>query len=221
MHLVDLYYVMDVVAFASCLFTYRKLDKNFKILLPLLSFLLVYDFVNIFGWMNIYHSNAWCNNIEDILLFAVFTRFIQGFDDRAKKRKQVYIGAGIIIVLSVLDILFLQGGIWKRATAATVLQNLYLIWMICNYYYRLLNTDTDENIELITHPPFLALTGIFFYYLTTTFFYSCFSYMVYRNNYHFAIIAGTLLNLTTFALHFLLSFAFICSFRKNRLSSSL
>jgi len=216
----DFYYVMDVVAFVCCLFTYRSLDKNFKSLLVLLSFLVVYDFVNIFGWINIYHSNAWCNNIEDILLFAFYTRFIQGFDERPEKRKQVYIGAGVVILLSIVDILFLQG-IWKRATAATVLQNLFLIWMSCNYYYRLLNNDSDEYIELITHPPFLALTGIFFNYLTTTFFYSLFSYMVYRNNYHFYLIAATLLNLTTFALNFLFSFAFICFFRKNRSSSLL
>lgn len=215
----NFYYVMDVVAFVCCLFTYRSLDENFKGLLPLLSFLVVYDFVNIFNWLNLHHSNAWCNNIEDILLFAFFVRFIQAFDRRTGKRKMVYIGAGIVIFLSVIDILFMQG-IWKRATAATVMQNLFLIWMICNYYYRLLNNDSDEYIELITHPPFLALTGIFFYYLTTTFYYSCFSYMVYRNNYHFYLIAATLLNLTTFALNFLFSFAFICFFRKNRSSLS-
>ncbi|WP_121808536.1 hypothetical protein [Mucilaginibacter kameinonensis] len=215
----NFYYVMDVVAFVCCLFTYKGLDKNFKRLLPLLSFLLVYDFVNIFGWLNIYHSNAWCNNIEDILLFAFFTWFIQGFDERIERRKKVYIGAGVVILLSILDILFVQGGIWKRATAATLIQDLFLIWMICDYYYRLLNNDSDEYIELITHPPFLALTGIFFYYLSTTFFYSCFSYMAYRNNYHFYLITATLLNLTTFALNFLFSIAFICSFKKNRLSS--
>ncbi|MET3501102.1 hypothetical protein ABIC45_002714 [Mucilaginibacter rubeus] len=212
------YFVTDVVAFFCCLFTYRLLDKNFRTLLPLLSFILVYDFVNLFNWLNLHHSNAWCNNIEDILLFAFFTRFIQAFDERPKRRKKVFIAAGIVILLSIADILFIQG-VFKRATAATVIQDLFLIWMICNYYYRLLNNDTDEYIELITHPPFLALTGIFFYYLSTTFFYSCFSYMVYRNNYHFYLIAATLLNLTTFALNFLFSIAFICSFRKNRLSS--
>ncbi|HEX8020835.1 hypothetical protein [Mucilaginibacter sp.] len=212
------YFVMDVVAFVCCLFTYRSLDKNFKTLLLLLSFILVYDFVNLFNWLNLHKSNAWCNNIEDILLFAFFTRFIQAFDERPEKRKGVFIAAGFVILISIADILFIQG-VFKRATLATVIQDLFLIWMICNYYYRLLNNDSDEYIELITHPPFLALTGIFFYYLSTTFFYSCFSYMVYRNNYHFYLIAATLLNLTTFALNFLFSIAFICSFRKNRLSS--
>lgn len=212
------YFVMDVVAFACCLFTYRSLDRNFKTLLPLLSFILVYDFVNIFNWLNLHQSNAWCNNIEDIILFAFFTKFIQAFDERQEKRKRIYIAAGVVILISIVDILLVQG-VFKRATIATVIQDLFLIWMICNYYYRLLNNDSDEYIELITHPPFLALTGIFFYYLSTTFFYACFSYMVYRNNYHFYLIAATLLNLTTFALNFLFSLAFICFFRKNRLSS--
>ncbi|SEN15946.1 hypothetical protein SAMN05192574_102627 [Mucilaginibacter gossypiicola] len=212
------YFVMDVVAFVCCLFTYRSLDRNFKALLPVLSFILVYDFVNIFNWLNLHQSNAWCNNIEDIILFAFFTKFIQSFDERLKRRKRIYIAAGVVILLSIADILLIQG-VFKRATIATVIQDLFLIWMICNYYYRLLNNDSDEYIELITHPPFLALTGIFFYYLSTTFFYACFSYMVYRNNYHFYLIAATLLNLTTFALNFLFSLAFICFFRKNRLSS--
>jgi hypothetical protein len=187
--------------------------------MPLLSFLLVYDFVNIFDWLNLHKSNAWCNNFEDILLFVFFTRFILLFNKRPGLKKRVWYLAIVVILFSLADIFFLQG-VWKRATAATVVQNIFLIWLICNYYYYLLNDESDEYIELITHPPFLALTGIFFSYLAMTFYYSLFSYMVYRNNYHFYLIAATLLNLTVFAMNFLLSFAFICSFRKNRLSLS-
>jgi hypothetical protein len=216
--LVYFYYAMDVVAFVCCLITYKWLDNNFKWLLALLSFLIVYDFVNIFDWLNLHNSNAWCNNLEDILLFSFFTAFILSFNKRPKFRKPVYETAGIIILLSLIDIFWIQG-FWKRATAAIVVQNIFLIWLVCNYYYRLLNDDSDEYIELITHPPFLALTGIFFYYLAMTFYYSCFSYMAYRRNYDFYLIAATLLNLTTFALNFLFSLAFICSLRKNRLSS--
>lgn len=214
----SLYYVMFVVAFICCIFTYKSLDKNFKWFLPFLAFGVIYNYPAIFQLLIINHTNAWCNNFNDILEFICYTMFIMSFDDRTKRKKYVYIAAGVIVGLTLIDIFFIQG-FWHRATIAIVIQNIFGLWLVCDYYYRLLNDDNDEYIELISHPPFLAITGIFFYYLAMTFYYSCFSFMVYKNNYHFYLIAITLLDLNSLMLYGLFSFSFICFFRKNNLSS--
>ncbi|UOE49651.1 hypothetical protein MTO98_01025 [Mucilaginibacter sp. SMC90] len=214
----SLYYVTFIAAFVCCIFTYKSLDQNFKWFLPFLAFGVVYNFPPVFQLLIIRHTNAWCNNFEDILEFICYATFIMSFEKRAKRKKHMYIVAGIIIVLSVIDIFWIQG-FWKRATIAIVTQNLFGLWLICSYYYRLLNDDNEEYIELMTYPPFLAVTGIFFYYLAMTFYYSCFSFMVYKNNYHFYLIAATLLDLNSLIINGLFSFSFICFFRKNSLSS--
>ncbi|QEM13566.1 hypothetical protein [Mucilaginibacter rubeus] len=212
------YYVMFVVALMCCLFAYKSLDRRFKWLLPLLAFDVIYNHPAVFKFQIINHTNAWCNNFDDILEFVFYSIFIMSFGKDEERKRKGYIAMGVIVLFSLVDIFVIQG-FWKRATIAIVVQNLFGIWLICNYYYRLLNDDNDEYIELITHPPFLAITGIFFFYLAMTFYYACFSFMVYKNNYHFYLLAMTLLNLNSLIINGLFSFSFICFFRKNNLSS--
>jgi hypothetical protein len=211
--LYHIYLISLPITFIVCLYAYKQLAGNFKWFLPYFAFVIVYELANFFDWLMIKHSNAWCNNLEGMIEFVLFTNFISSLDNRASYKKKVHILVAVIILLSFIDIFFIQG-FWKRATIAVVLQSLFILVLICNYYYNLLE-EAAEHMVLLKHPPFLVTTGLLFYFLSNTFYYSCFSYMVYKNNYHFYILAGSISNLL---LNSLLIYAFLCFSKTKRLS---
>jgi hypothetical protein len=118
------------------------------------------------------------------------------------------------MLLSFIDIFFIQG-FWHRATLAIVLQGLFILTLVCIYYYNLL-VEAPEHLFLLRHPPFLAATGLLFYFLSLTFYYSFFSYMLYKNTYHFAILASTIVGIANLMLNAILIYAFICSSKNSK-----
>jgi hypothetical protein len=154
------------------------------------------------------HTNSWISNFEEILEFSLFTYFMTSLANNVKYKKRVYFSAGIIIILSMIDMLFIQG-IWKLNTLAMVLQSLFILTLISIYYRRILD-EAEEGLDLIKHPPFLVVTGFLFYLLGKSFFYICFSYMAYKNNYDFYILSATMPGLANLLLNFLLIYAFLC-----------
>ena len=215
--LYNLYYISVIAAFICCVHAYKRLDKNFKWFLPYLGFVIVYEFATMRGWLTLNHTNSWCNNAEGLMEFLLFIYFMVSLTNKASYKKKVYQLAAIITLLSIIDMLFIQG-IWKLNTMAIVLQDLFVLALICIYYGKLLN-EAPEHLVLLKHPPFIAVTGLLFYFLSNTFYYSCFSYMAYKNNYHFYILAETLPGISNLLLNLLLIYAFICFSKTKKLSS--
>jgi hypothetical protein len=217
--MLTLYYIYLIslpITFAFSLYAYKKMDSNFKWFVPYFAFVIVYEFANMCDWLMIKHSNAWCNNLGGIVEFALFANFITSLDNRASYRKKVHIFIAVIILFTFIDIFFIQG-FWKRATIAIVLQSLVILSLICNYYYNLLE-EAREHLVLLKHPPFLVTTGLLFYFLSNAAFYSCFSFMVYKNNYHFYILAAIIPGLSNLLLNSLLIYAFLCFSKTKKLS---
>ncbi|WP_183561829.1 hypothetical protein [Mucilaginibacter sp. SP1R1] len=190
------------------------MDKNFKWFLPFLIFVVIYEFVNMYNWMLLHNSNAWCNNLEGILELTLYGLFIASLHKKKAYRNRVYMVTLAGALLSLIDIVFIQG-FWKLATIAMLIQNSILVVLVCIYFYSLFNDD-DENLNLITHPPFLVATGILFTSLGCFFYYATFSYMIYRNNYHFYILAKVLPSISSLIFNSLLTFAFICFARAKK-----
>lgn len=217
--MLTLYYIYLIslpITFAFGLNAYKQLACNFKWFLPYFAFIIVYELANLFNWLMIMHSNAWCNNFEGLIGFTLFASFITSLDKRTSYKRKVYILTAVIVLVSLIDIFFIQG-FWKRATIALVLQALFILSLICNYYYNLLE-EAPEHMVLLRHPPFLVNTGLLFYFLSNAVFYSCFTYMVYKNNYHFYILAATIPGLSNLLLNSLLIYAFICLSKTKKLS---
>jgi hypothetical protein len=216
MLLFRLYLLSLPVTFAACLYAYKSLGNNFKFLLPYLGFVIVYVTADYFNLLLIKNSNAWGNNLEGLVDFVVFSVFIASLDKRKGYKKKIYILICIIVLLSFVDIFFIQG-FWKRFTIAIVVHGLFILSLICIYYHNLLE-EAQEQLFLLKHPPFLVATGLLFYYLSITFYYSFFSYMVYKNNYHFYILAYTVVGISNLLLNSLLIYAFLCFSKTKKLS---
>lgn len=211
-----LYFVFELLAFISCLRFYKKLDQNFRIFLPFLSFVIIYEYVNLFNWLNWHNTNAWCNNFEGIIEMIVFGQFMASLDKRKAYRKKVYIAIAAGIVLTLIDMFFIQG-FWTLGTIAIVVQNTILATLVCIYYYNLIN-NSDEYLDLLSYPPFYATIGLLFYALTNFFYYAFFSYMMYVNNYHFYLVAKVICDVGCIFLYSLLAVSFLCFSRTKKLS---
>lgn len=207
------YYASLFVTAAFCLYAYKYLDTNFRWLLPFIVFCILFETASEFNWLVINHTNASATNIEEIVEFILYARFLLSFSDRPSYKRNMYMCFGIILVLDVVNMAFLQG-FWKMNTITMVLQSLFIIALIVNYYYRTLE-KAEDGLELIRHAPFLIVTGLLFYFLGKFFLYVCFSYMAYKNNYNFYILAATIPGLSNLLLNFMLIYSFLCV-RRNK-----
>jgi hypothetical protein len=211
-----LYFFFELLALISCVYSYKKLDQNFKIFLPFLIFIVVYEYANIYNWLMWNHSNAWCNNLEGIVELFVYGRFMASLDKRKQYRKKVYIAVAAGTVITLIDMFFIQG-FWNLGTIAIVIQNGILATLVCIYYHNLIN-NTDEYLDLLRYPRFYATIGLLFYALTNFFYYAVFSYMLYKNNYNFYILARVFTDLGCVFIYSLLAVSFLCFSRTKKLS---
>ena len=207
-----IYFYFELFAFFVCLCTYKKLDRNFKIFLPFLAFIVIYEFASLKYWTLWHHTNAWSNNLESIIEVVIYTRFISTLDKRKPYRKNVRLVLFIIVFFSFIDMIFIQG-FFMLNTIAMVLQYSMLTVLVCLYYFNLIN-NVDENLDIIRYPPFWATAGILFYALAFIFYHVAFSYMAYKHNYHFFILAQVIPNIACLILYSLLSVAFIYQYKK-------
>ena len=212
----NIYYLSLVITFVCGLSVYKKLDKGFKLLVLYMGFSIAYEFASAQGWTMWRRTNATCNNFEGIIEFCVFTYFMASLVKKSRDQKKIYLVAAVVLSLSFVDMLFIQGFL-KRNTIAEIANCLYLLTLICIYYYNLFD-EAEESIVLLKSPSFLAATGLFFYIASKSFFYSCFSYMAYKNNYHFYILASIIPVIANLFLNVLLIMAFLYSLNSRKLS---
>jgi hypothetical protein len=211
-----LYIYFELFALICCIVSYKKLDKNFKIFLPFLVFVVIYEYVNIYNWLLWHHTNAWCNNLEGILELGVYGYLIPSFDKRKTYRKKAYLFVAAGILFSFIDYFFLQG-IWHLNTIAFVLQYSIVAILVCLYYFNLVK-NSDEYLDLLSYPPFYTTVGLLLYSLASFFYYCFFSYMVYKNNFHFYILAKVMPTISSLILYTLLGVSFICFSRTKKSS---
>jgi hypothetical protein len=211
-------FVFELFAFICCAYTYKKLDSNFKIFLPLLAFVVIYEFVNMY-FLNLllwHHTNAWCNNLESIIELAVYGYFIASLDKRKTYRKKVHIAVIACLIITFIDIFFIQG-FWTLCTIGIVLKNALLAILVCSYYYNLLN-NADDYPNLITFPPFLATMGLLMYTLGNFFYFAFFDYLVNKNNDLFSKLSGIFPIIGCIFLYSLLTLSFLCFLKRGELA---
>ncbi|MDR6941925.1 hypothetical protein J2W55_001767 [Mucilaginibacter pocheonensis] len=212
----SLYFFFELFAFICCLYAYKKLDRNFKIFLPFLAFIVIFEFANMYDWLMWRHTNAWCYNFEGIIELTIYGWFMASLDKRRSYRKKVYMAIVAGIAITLIDIFLIQG-FWTLATISIVVQNTILATLVCIYYYNLVN-NSDEYLDLLSYPPFYTTIGLLFYTLTNFFYYAFFSYMLYVKNYHFYMVAKVICDIGCVFIYSLLAVSFLCFSRTKKLS---
>jgi len=82
MLLFNLYILSLPLTLAACFYAYKSFDDSFKPFLPYLALITAYVTADFFNLLTINHSNAWCNNLANILDFTMFAYFIISQDKR-------------------------------------------------------------------------------------------------------------------------------------------
>ncbi|SIR88638.1 hypothetical protein SAMN05421821_114134 [Mucilaginibacter lappiensis] len=215
--LYPLYFLFELFAFICCVYAYKKLDNNFKIFLPFLAFVVVYEFMNLFfiKLLLLHHSNAWCNNLEGIIELLVYGQFMASLDERKRHKKRVYMAVAIGLVISLIDIFFIHT-FWTVATIAFSSQSIILATMAFVYLYNLFS-HADEYPYLLRFPPFLAAIGLLLYSLASYFFFASFDNLLVKNNYHFYPIAYLIHEMGCLFIYVFLGLAFLCFTRFKKL----
>lgn len=213
-----LYFFFELFAFACCVYAYKKLDRNFKIFLPFLAFVVVYEFLNIFflKFLLLHHSNAWCNNLEGIVELLVYGQFMTSLDERKPHKNRVRIAVALGLLITLIDIFFIHS-FWTLATIAIIAQNIILAALAFIYLVSLFN-HADEYPDLLRFPPFLATIGLLLYSLTSYFYYATFDILLAKNNYQFFMIAHLIAEVGCAFIYTFLGFAFLCFTRVKKLS---
>jgi hypothetical protein len=214
--LVYTYFYSELFALIGCVYTYKKLDNNFKIFLPFLIFIVVYELANIYDLLLWHHTNTWCANIEEMVELVVYGQFMASLDKRKAYRQKVYIAISACVIIAIADMFFIQG-FWALNTVAIVIQKTTLTILVCIYYYNLLN-NSDEYPDLLNFPPFFATMGLLLYSLTNFFYFAFFSYMIYVKNYHFFIVARVISEISCVFIYSLLAISFLCFLKTKKLS---
>ena len=211
-----IYYVILIITFVFGLYTFKSLDKNLKWFVRYLGFAVVYESLSMWDLLLWHNTDTSCANFQEMVEFSLFTFYMASIVKKANYKRNVYIGAAIVLLFAFINMAFIQG-IWTLNTLSEILYCLFILTLICIYYYHLFD-EAQEDLMLLRHVPFLVATGSFFYITGKFLFYSCYSFMAYKNNYHFYILASTIPGIANILLNILLITAFLCSFKTNKLS---
>ncbi|GAA3971654.1 hypothetical protein [Mucilaginibacter dorajii] len=212
----SIYLVSLLFSFACGLLNYNRLPKAYKWLTIYQLFAFCYELAIANKLLIWHHTNSWCNNLEGVIELLLFTYLLASFNELKPYKKAIYLVEGLVLIFTFVDIAFIQG-FFKFDTIATVVMGIFLLILVFAYYYLLL-TEATEDQKLLYTPDFLMASGLSLYLLGTTFFYACFSYMAYKNNPTFLIVARTIPNLANLIFVLLITLALLCFFRKKKQS---
>ncbi|MDN3581935.1 hypothetical protein [Mucilaginibacter flavus] len=202
-----------LLTFVCGLITYKKLPNLYKWLTWYQLFAFFYELATASKLLIWHHTNSWCNNMEGVVELVLFTHLLASFPELKPHKRKIFIVEGLVLIFTFIDIAFIQG-FFKLATIATVVQGIFLLVLAFAYYYLLLD-EAAEDQKLMYNPDFLFTTGLSLYLLGTTFFYACFSYMAYKHNHAFLIIARIIPGTVNIIFNVLIGLALLSFFKKK------
>jgi len=209
--------LFEFIALIVMLVQFGKVKSTiYKYFLPYLIFIVFFEVGNLMHWFGVTHNhrsnNLWISNIEITIEFVFFNLFLNKLLNRLKTGFMI---TSLVVLVSAIDIIFIQG-IWELGTFAILLQYCVLITMVCRFFYTTIK-HIDIRINILKMPSFWLNTGLLFFCLSEFLFFSSFTYMAYKNNYHYLIFFFTINNLANVILYSCLTISFLCISKTIRL----
>lgn len=211
------YFFFELMALLTVTIQYRKLKGTiYKYFLPFLLLTVIYEYGNIRDWFFIRHSNLYLVNITEIVYFLFYTLFLKQLINNKLYKKIIQILVLFTLLCSLLDMAFIQG-FWKMDNIAILLQYAVIIFIVCLYFYQLMNT-VDIDIPITKMPGFWLNTGLLFFYLTEFLIYASFAFMAYKGSYRYLLLFLVISNSANAILYSCLSVCFLCFNRTTKSS---
>lgn len=209
------YFFFESFALLIAIIQYQKLKGTiYRYFLPYLIFIVIYEYCNIYNLFFINHSNLWITNLSETACFLFYTFFLKTLIRSKKLKKIINILVLCSLLFSALNMAFVQG-FWKLDTITMLFQFSIIIFIVCMYFYELMNS-IDIAVSLIKLPGFWLNTGLLFYYLCQFLLFSSFAYMAYKNSYNYMMLFNVVANIANAILYSCLTVCFLCFRRMNK-----
>jgi hypothetical protein len=213
-----IYLLLYASTLVACIWRYGRYKQlRYKLFLPLLAVIVLYEVGFMRKWWFIHHSTLWSANIEITIEYIFYCFFIISSFRNPKERKGFSIGAWVIFIFTLVDILLIQG-IMRLCNIAIVIQYALLIVLVCRFFYDQLQTFDGET-SLLRQPDFWVNTGLLFFSLSEFLFFSAFS-LAYTPSHYFSILFQVISAVANIILYSCLITAFLCQPRNRTPSLS-
>jgi len=203
------YFFFECAALLIVIFQYQKLkDSNYKYFLPFLLLVVGYEYGNIRDWFYIDHSNLYITNISEIVSFLFYAIFLQSLIKKESYKNIARVLILLTLCCALINMALMQG-FWKLDTITILLQFAVIIFIICLYFYELMNS-IEITAPLTKIPGFWLNTGLLFFCLAQFLFFSSFSFMAYKSGEQYMLLFVTLANVANVILYSCLIVCFLC-----------
>lgn len=213
-----LFLFVETIALIICLLCYRKFNlTRYKLFLPYLAIIILYEIGSINKLLAINKSNLWIVNFEVLFEFLFFSFFIiSAYRDR--KEKKIFGAIALLtFFFTLIDIFFIQG-VMRLCSIAIVLQYALLIVMVCRFFYKLMQHFEKDN-SLLKQPDFWVNTGCLFFFLVGFMTFASFN-LAYARPHFFRVIFDIINGVANIILYSCLIISFICYKPTRTISSS-
>lgn len=204
-----IYFIFESLALLTVIIRYKRIKKtSYKYFLPYLIFIVVYEYGSIWDWFLINHSNLYITNITEIAGFIFYAVFLQSLLKNVVYRKTISSLIVFSLLCAIINMLFIQG-FWKLDSITILLQFAIIIFIVCLYFYELMNsTDLTENI--IKLPGFWLNTGLLFFCLAQFLLYASFAFLAYSKSAQYILLFLLIANIANIILYSCLTVCFLC-----------
>lgn len=204
----NLYLYFELAGLITIVIKYNKLKHtHYRYFLPFLLLILAYEIASLSDIFIIHKTNGWIVNLIYIVQSLFYIYFITWhFPSRLKKSLRLMM---CFVAAFTLVYIFTIGDFWHLAPYSILLQFALLIVTCCYFFYRLMY-DANQTLFILKLPDFWVNTGLLFFCLAEFLFYSSYTYMAYKKNYHYLILFLIISNIANAILYSCLSISFLC-----------
>lgn len=184
------------------------MHSHLKLYPLFLGIIVVFEFGVIRNWFTINHSNLWAINMITVFQFTFYSFYLKSVVANKQKKKSIFHGLVILLILTITNILFIQG-FWRLHSYTLLLATIFIVYWICSFFAQLLKIEGTE-INILKYSDFWISTGLLFFYLGCFTFIASFEFMAYQNDFAYLSLSLIILNITNIILYLFLSIGFIC-----------
>lgn len=212
------YFWFEALALVACIACLPKFNSmRYRAFLLYLAVIVAYELASIFNWGFTNGNNLFDVCIEVSFEFVFFSYFIISGNTNIRQRRIFTLTSALILIFTVIDIYWIQG-INKLCTYAILLQYVWLIVLVCQFFFRKMQ-QFQSDVSLARQPDFWAHTGLLFYFLCQFLFFAAFTTMAYKKIHHFSLLSNVILGVSIVILYSCLAVSFLCFRRTTKLLS--
>lgn len=169
---------VELLTLIVCLFYYNSIiEKQIKLLLPLLILTNIVEWGSYFGLYTYNHSNNWIYTIFNSVEFIFYAYIFYHIILEETKRRFILWSTVALIAFYIIDSVWIQGLIFFNTYAYLLGCILVIVWV---YFYFNQIMNAEQEINLFRNAYFWLCNGLVFFYAGEFLLFAFFEYFLYK-----------------------------------------